>query len=73
MNGKGNRRTANAKNKKKERKKKMRAQMKYKTISQCQETKQYVRFFFKFLHIQVVIGVYIWDYCNDLTVDNQFF
>lgn len=71
MNGKGNIRTANAKNQRK--KKKMRAQMKCKTISQCQETKQYVRFFLKFLHIQVVIGVYIWDYCSDLTVDNQFF
>lgn len=71
MNGKGNRRTANAKNQKRKKEKK-RAQMKCKTISQCQETKQYVRFFFIFLHSHVVIGVYVWDYCSELTVDNQF-
>lgn len=69
--GFGNIRTANAKKQKKERRKKMRAQMKSKTISQSQETKRSI--FFKFLHIQVVVGVYVWDYCSDLTVDNQFF
>lgn len=45
VNGKGNRRTANAKNKKKERKKEMRAQMKCKTISQSQELSSMFDFF----------------------------